>query len=96
VTNSKEFHDNLTPKEYISKGIKTYESTKYAMLVLGIEPWTSNILLIWEIKIPRKMFGPRMRIVWRENEKSNKDINIITNIKIRSLEWVKYVKNALK
>ena len=44
---------------------KGYESTKYAMLVLGSEPWIHNILLTWETKIQRKikMFESRMRIV---------------------------------
>ena len=36
------------------------------MLQYGSEPWARNILLIWDRKIPRKMFGQtNENCVWR-------------------------------
>jgi hypothetical protein len=82
--------------------IRTYKTVIRPVILYGSETWTitgkvASTLMTWERKILRKMYGPKCeRGVWRirsnlEMQNMYKSPDIVTEIKVRRLEWLGHV-----
>ena len=96
--------DRIMKARYISKRVKIriYKTIIKPIVVFGSETWTLPekaiaALNIWERKVLRKIFGPVYdQGIWRvrtnlELKSLYKDMNIVTDIKIRRLEWLGHI-----
>jgi hypothetical protein len=96
--------DNVLKARYIVRKIKirVYKTTVKPVVSYGSEVWTitdkiASILMTWERKILRKIYGPKCENgVWQirtnlELQNIYKDNNIISDIKTRRLEWLGHV-----
>jgi hypothetical protein len=82
--------------------IRIYKTAIRPIILYGSETWTltkemTPTLITWERKIARKIYGPKCaQGVWRirsnsELQNSCKSPDIVTEIKIRRLEWLEHV-----
>lgn len=96
--------DKIIRTRYISKKMKVriYKTIIKPTVTFGSETWTLperaiTILNTWERKILRKIYGPIYdKGEWRirtnsELQKLYKDSSIVTDIKIRRLEWLGHI-----
>ncbi|KAJ4444925.1 hypothetical protein ANN_06724 [Periplaneta americana] len=96
--------DKIIRTSYISKKMKVriYKTIIKPTVTFGSETWTLperaiTILNTWERKILRKIYGPIYdKGEWRirtnsELQKLYKDSSIVTDIKIRRLEWLGHI-----
>jgi hypothetical protein len=94
----------MLSKRYISKStkIRIYKTAIRPVILYGCETWAltgkvASTLMTWERKILRKIYGPKCEQgVWRirsnlELQNVYKSPDIVTEIKIRRLEWLEHV-----
>jgi hypothetical protein len=82
--------------------IRTYKTVIRPIILYGSETWTvtgkmASTLMTWERKVLRKIYGPKCEQgVWRirsnlEIQNVYKSSDIVTEIKVRRLEWLGHV-----
>jgi hypothetical protein len=92
---------HLLKKRYVTQALRVglYKRIIRPIVTYGAESWTltnkmERVLLMWERKILRKIYGPTYENgYWRiemnqEIYNKFKSPNIVTTIKVRRLEWL--------